>query len=87
MESETVLTKFLYSITLKSTDLSYALNKSFTHAWVIVIHWARQNFQILITFIRQYQKFIPIATKFTRKVFIYRELVKLTVVDTNIPGF
>ena len=38
MESETVLTKFLYSITLKSTDLSYALNKSFTHAWVIVIH-------------------------------------------------
>lgn len=87
MEAETVLMKFLYSITLKSTDLSYALNKSFTHAQGNSNSLSQAELSNFDTFHYAIPKFIPIATKFTRKVFKYRELVKLTVVDTNIPGF
>lgn len=87
MESETVSVNFLYSITLKSTDLSYALNKSFTHAQGNSNSLSQAELSNFDTLHYAIPKFIPIATKITRKVSKYREFVKLTVVDKNIPDF
>lgn len=87
----------MHSVVLKSIDLFWTLNGSFTNAcfvtlfidhWEnILVYWLIQIFWILTHFIIQYQKkFVTITTNLIRKAFKCWEIIKFTVVNSSFPN-
>lgn len=95
VESEILSMKFLYSGLLKSLNLSWNLNRSFTHSFCNMIHWLFGKYlfmlilQILAHFIIQNCKvlFINITTELIKKVDNCWKADKLTMVSTGFSEF